>query len=186
VFDTLADGTRKLITPEQKEVTRASSQKKYNLTVDDLKKMVSISNQQNSQVFAINVKSNDPKQAALVANTVADSFKDKIGNFMKINNVSIIDSAKTPDSPVGPNKKLFTLAGLVILGGLTFLTVLARELSDTTVKSPDEVTELFGMTNLGVIGHIKVMKHFDVTRIQTENRANGTHPRSRLSRLNRE
>ena len=186
VFDTLADGTRRLVTPEQKEVTRASSQKRYNLTVDDLKKMVSISNQQNSQVFAINVKSNDPKQAALVANTVADSFKDKIGNFMKINNVSIIDSAKTPDSPVGPNKKLFTLAGLVILGGLTFLTVLARELSDTTVKSPDEVTELFGMTNLGVIGHIKVMKHFDVTRIQTENRTNGTHPRSRLSRLNRE
>ena len=183
VFDTLADGTRRLVTPEQKEVTRASSQKKYNLTVDELKAMVSISNQQNSQVFAINVKSNDPKQAAQIANTVADSFKDKIGNFMKINNVSIIDSAKTPENPVAPNKKLFTLAGLVILGGLTFLIVLVRELSDTTIKSPDDVTELFGMTNLGVVGHIKSMKHFDISRkVET-----GSHStRSRVSRLNRE
>lgn len=187
VFDTLADGTRRLVTPEQKEVTRASSQKKYNLTVDELKKMVSITNQQNSQVFAINVKSNDPKQAALIANTVADSFKDKIGNFMKINNVSIIDSAKTPENSVAPNKKLFALAGLVILGGLTFLIILVRELSDTTIKSPDDVTELFGMTNLGVVGHIKSMKHFDMTKsIQADSSANGRHTRSRLSRLNRE
>ncbi|MEX0381026.1 YveK family protein [Leuconostoc sp. MS02] len=183
VFDTLADGTRRLVTPEQKEVTRASSQKKYNLTVDELKAMVSISNQQNSQVFAINVKSNDPKQAAQIANTVADSFKDKIGNFMKINNVSIIDSAKTPENPVAPNKKLFTLAGLVILGGLTFLIVLVRELSDTTIKSPDDVTELFGMTNLGVVGHIKSMKHFDISR-KAETGSHST--RSRVSRLNRE
>jgi len=183
VFDTLADGTRRLVTPEQKEVTRTSSQKKYDLTVDELKKMVSISNQQNSQVFAINVKSNDPKQAALIANTVADSFKDKIGNFMKINNISIIDSAKTPESPVAPNKKLFALAGLVILGGLTFLIVLVRELSDTTIKSADEVTALFGMTNLGMIGHIKSMKHFDISR-KVETEAQGT--RSRMSRLNRE
>lgn len=185
VYDTLADGTRRLVTPEQKEVTRASSQKAYNLTIDDLKSMVSISNQQNSQVFAINVKSNDPKEAALVANTVADSFKDKIGNFMKINNVSIIDSAKTPEKPVGPNKKLFALAGLVVLGGLTFLIVLVRELSDTTVKSSDDVTQLFGLTNLGAVGHIKSMKHFDMSRkVEVGTHSNGT--RSRLSRLNRE
>lgn len=78
------------------------------------------------------------------------------------------------------------LAGLVILGGLTFLIALVRELSDTTVKSPDEVTELFGMTNLGVIGHIKAMKHFDVAYMQAENRSTGNHSRSRVSRLNRE
>lgn len=184
VYDTLADGTRTLVTPEQKEITKAASQTKYRLTVDELKSMVSISNQQNSQVFAINVKSNDPKQAALIANTVADSFKDKIGSFMKINNVSIIDSAKTPDEPVAPNKKLFALAGLVVLGGLTFLIVLVRELSDTAVKSPDEVSQLLGMTNLGVIGHIKPIKHFDLSRKSTLGNARSSH--SRLSRLNRD
>ncbi len=189
VYDTLADGTRRLVTPAQKEITKPSNKKKYYLSVDELKSMVTISSQQNSQVFSINVKSKDPKLAADVANEVADVFKDKIGGFMKINNVSIIDSAKANKKPVSPNTKLFTLAGLVVLGGLTFLYMLIKELSDTTIKSPDEVSQLFGMTNLGVIGHIKPIKNFSmapssITAVKI-NQSSGTQ-RSRLSRLDRE
>lgn len=189
VYDTLADGTRRLVTPAQKEITKPSNKTKYQLSVDELKSMVTISSQQNSQVFSINVKSKDPKLAADVANEVADVFKDKIGGFMKINNVSIIDSAKVNKKPVSPNTKLFTLAGLVVLGGLTFLYMLIKELSDTTIKSPDEVSQLFGMTNLGVIGHVKPIKNFSMAPSSSAavkvNQSNGTQ-RSRLSRLDRE
>jgi len=189
VYDTLADGTRRLVTPAQKEITKPSNKTKYQLSVDELKSMVTISSQQNSQVFSINVKSKDPKLAADVANEVADVFKDKIGGFMKINNVSIIDSAKANKKPVSPNTKLFTLAGLVVLGGLTFLYMLIKELADTTIKSPDEVSQLFGMTNLGVIGHVKPIKNFSMAPSSSAavkvNQSNGTQ-RSRLSRLDRE
>ncbi|MGO3522626.1 MAG: YveK family protein [Leuconostoc mesenteroides] len=189
VYDTLADGTRRLVTPAQKEITKPSNKTKYQLSVDELKSMVTISSQQNSQVFSINVKSKDPKLSADVANEVADVFKDKIGGFMKINNVSIIDSAKANKKPVSPNTKLFTLAGLLVLGGLTFLYMLIKELSDTTIKSPDEVSQLFGMTNLGVIGHIKPIKDFSMAPSSSAavkvNHSNGTQ-RSRLSRLDRE
>ncbi|QEA34134.1 capsular biosynthesis protein (plasmid) [Leuconostoc carnosum] len=189
VYDTLADGTRRLVTPAQKEITKPSNKTKYQLSVDELKSMVTISSQQNSQVFSINVKSKDPKLAADVANEVADVFKDKIGGFMKINNVSIIDSAKANKKPVSPNTKLFTLAGLVVIGGLTFLYMLIKELADTTIKSPDEVSQLFGMTNLGVIGHVKPVKNFSMAPSSSAavkvNQSNGTQ-RSRLSRLDRE
>ncbi|WP_273730812.1 YveK family protein [Leuconostoc mesenteroides] len=189
VYETLADGTRSLVTPAQKEITKPSNKKKYYLSVDELKSMVTISSQQNSQVFSINVKSKDPKLAADVANEVADVFKDKIGGFMKINNVSIIDSAKANKNPVSPNTKLFTLAGLVVIGGLTFLYMLIKELADTTIKSPDEVSQLFGMTNLGVIGHVKPIKNFSMAPSSSAavkvNQSNGTQ-RSRLSRLDRE
>ncbi|MFT9030847.1 MAG: Wzz/FepE/Etk N-terminal domain-containing protein [Leuconostoc pseudomesenteroides] len=189
VYETLADGTRRLVTPAQKEITKPSNKTKYQLSVDELKSMVTISSQQNSQVFSINVKSKDPKLAADVANEVADVFKDKIGGFMKINNVSIIDSAKANKKPVSPNTKLFTLAGLVVIGGLTFLYMLIKELADTTIKSPDEVSQLFGMTNLGVIGHVKPIKNFSMAPSSSSavkvNQSNGTQ-RSRLSRLDRE
>ncbi|MCS8586310.1 YveK family protein [Leuconostoc mesenteroides] len=189
VYDTLADGTRRLVTPAQKEITKPSNKTKYQLSVDELKSMVTISSQQNSQVFSINVRSKDPKLAADVANEVADVFKDKIGGFMKINNVSIIDSAKANKKPVSPNTKLFTLAGLVVIGGLTFLYMLIKELADTTIKSPDEVSQLFGMTNLGVIGHVKPIKNFSMAPSSSAavkvNQSNGTQ-RSRLSRLDRE
>ena len=189
VYETLADGTRRLVTPAQKEITKPSNKTKYQLSVDELKSMVTISSQQNSQVFSINVKSKDPKLAADVANEVADVFKDKIGGFMKINNVSIIDSAKANKKPVSPNTKLFTLAGLVVIGGLTFLYMLIKELADTTIKSPDEVSQLFGMTNLGVIGHVKPIKNFSMAPSSSAavkvNQSSGTQ-RSRLSRLDRE
>lgn len=189
VYQTLADGTRRLVTPAQKEITKPSNKTKYQLSVDELKSMITITSQQNSQVFSINVKSKDPKLAADVANEVADVFKDKIGGFMKINNVSIIDSAKANKKPVSPNTKLFTLAGLVVLGGLTFLYMLIKESSDTTIKSPDEVSQLFGMTNLGVIGHIKPIKNFSMAPSSSSavkvNQSNGTQ-RSRLSRSDRE
>ncbi|MFZ2381550.1 YveK family protein [Leuconostoc falkenbergense] len=189
VYETLADGTRRLVTPAQKEITKPSNKTKYQLSVDELKSMVTITSQENSQVFSINVKSKDPALAADVANEVADVFKDKIGGFMKINNVSIIDSAKANKKPVSPNTTLFTLAGLVVLGGLTFLYMLIKELSDTTIKSPDEVSQLFGMTNLGVIGHIKPIKNFSMAPSSTTavkiNQSSGTQ-RSRLSRLDRE
>lgn len=186
-YRTLADGTQRLISPAQEEVTKPSKQKPYNLSVDQLKKMVTISNQQNSQVFSINVKAKNAKEAAVVANTVADSFKNKIGDFMKINNVSIIDSAKTNHTPVAPNTKLFALAGLVLLGGITFLVVLAKELSDTTVKSPDEVSQLFGLTNLGAVGHIRKIKHVDMSMANAVNAEHdGLHSRSRLSRLQKD
>ncbi|WP_273708455.1 YveK family protein [Leuconostoc mesenteroides] len=189
VYQTLADGTRRLVTPAQKEITKPSNETKYQLSVDELKSMVTITSQQNSQVFSINVKSKDPALAADVANEVAEVFKDKIGGFMKINNVSIIDSAKANKKPVSPNTKLFTLAGFVVLGGLTFFYMLIKELSDTTIKSPDEVSQLFGMTNLGVIGHIKPIKNFSMAPSSTTavkiNQSSGTQ-RSRLSRLDRE
>ena len=189
VYQTLADGTRRLVTPAQKEITKPSNKTKYQISVDELKSMVTITSQENSQVFSINVKSKDPALAADVANEVADVFKDKIGGFMKINNVSIIDSAKANTKPVSPNTTLFTLAGLVVLGGLTFLYMLIKELSDTTIKSPDEVSQLFGITNLGVIGHIKPIKNFSMAPSSTTavkiNQSSGTQ-RSRLSRLDRE
>ncbi|AHF19430.1 Capsular polysaccharide biosynthesis protein [Leuconostoc mesenteroides KFRI-MG] len=187
VYETLADGTRRLVTPAKKKITKPSTKTKYNLSVEELKSMISISNQTNSQVFSIDVKAKNPKLAADVANEVADAFKDKIGGFMKINNVSIVDAAKADKQPVAPNVKLFTLAGLVVLGGLTFLYMLVKELSDTTIKSPDEISEAFGMTNLGIIGHVKPIKHFSMSpKVEIAKSESHQTPRSRLSRLDRD
>jgi len=175
VYQTLPDGTNVLVTPAQEEVSKQSNKKGYKLSVDDLKDMVSISSQNNSQVFSIDVKSNNPQLSANIANEVADVFKDKIGNFMKINNVSIIDKATANTKPVSPNIKLFTFAGFVIFVGLSFLFVLIKELTDTTIKSSDEVIELLGITNLGTISYIKPIKNFSMNVKELSDTENVVH-----------
>lgn len=165
----------------QKEGTKNSNKKGYKLSVDELKDMVSISNQTNSQVFSIDVKSNNAPLSARIANEVAAVFKDKIGDFMKINNVTIIDKATVNNNPVAPNVKLFTLAGFVFFAGFSLLFVLIKELTDTTIKSSDEVVELFGITNLGTVSYIKPIKKFSMNvseRLVSQNEFN----RSRLDR----
>lgn len=168
----------------QKEGTKNSNKKGYKLSVDELKDMVSISNQTNSQVFSIDVKSNSAPLSARIANEVAAVFKDKIGDFMKINNVTIIDKATVNNNPVAPNVKLFTLAGFVFFAGFSLLFVLIKELTDTTIKSSDEVVELFGITNLGTVSYIKPIKKFSMNvseRLVSQNEFN----RSRLDRKKR-
>ncbi|QMU89621.1 YveK family protein [Weissella cibaria] len=184
VYNTLADGTKILVTPAQQEVIKASTKNRYKLSASELKNMVTISSQTNSQVFSINVESKNAQLSADIANEVAAVFKDKIGVFMKINNVSIIDEAKASKQPVAPNVMLFTVAGSVIFVGLAFLYLLIKEFTDTTIKSPDEVSQLFGMTNLGVIGYIKPIKYFSMNSSAHPSRQSGTK-RSRLGRSDR-
>lgn len=164
--------------------TKHSNKKGYKLSVDDLKDMVSISSQTNSQVFSIDVKSNNAQLSADIANEVAGVFKDKIGDFMKINNVSVIDKATKNSKPVAPNVNLFTLVGFVIFAGFTFLLLLIKELTDTTVKSADEVADLLGITNLGTITYIKPIKQFSMNVSELTGSENVIH-RSRLDRKNR-
>lgn len=184
VYKTLADGTNVLVNPAQEEVTKPSNKKRYKLSVDDLKDMVSISSQNNSQFFSINVKSKNATLSANIANEVASVFKDKIGTFMKINNVSIIDKATANNKPVSPNVTLFTLAGSVVFAIFSFILLLIKELTDTTIKSSDEVVELLGIPNLGTINYIKPIKKFSMNVTEPSDSEKGVQ-HSRLDRKNR-
>jgi Capsular polysaccharide biosynthesis protein len=126
----------------------------YNGNVDDLKNSISISSEQDSQVFSITAKSTNPNTAAKMANEIASTFKEKVIKIMSINNVSIVSKASADSHPVSPRTKLNLLAGIAIglfLGiGLAFLL----ELSDRTVTSEEFLTDELGLKGLGIISEI--------------------------------
>ncbi|KJW11646.1 YveK family protein [Levilactobacillus spicheri] len=119
-----------------------------------LKSAISISNQANSQVFSVTVKSADARTSAAIANTTAKVFKKQVVKMMSVHNVSIVSKATPNFSAVSPRKGLNIVAGLIvgiILGiGLAFI----RELSDKTVTDETFLTEELGLTGLGLISEI--------------------------------
>ena len=169
IYRTNADGTRRLIKEAQPAVVERGG-KSYNLSTDELKKAISVQTQQNSQVFSLQAKTDDPQESAVVANTVANVFKQQIKNIMSINNVTIVSRASSPDSPSFPNKKLFVLAGAVLGLILSFLYILIGDLMDTSVHDDDYLTNELGLTNLGQVNHIEMSKNFTINNNQESRR----------------
>ena len=143
--------------------------------------MISISNQTNSQVFSVNVKSGDPVLSKDIANTIADVFKDQVASIMSVSNVSIVSKATTNRTPVAPNVKLITLAGLVMGVAIGFVWGFIKEITDRTVKDLNFLSEDLKLTNLGVINYIGKMR--DIKDVIAKNNQESNTDTSRISRL---
>lgn len=68
-----------------------------------------------------------------------------------INTISIIEPAQLPRSPIGPNKPatilLAAVIGFILAAGAAFLL----EYLDDSLKNPDDVQKILGLTTLGAI-----------------------------------
>lgn len=119
-----------------------------------LKKSLSISNAQNSQVFSITAKTTDPGTAAAIANATAKVFKQRVGNLMSGNNVSIVSKAAINPTPTSPRKVLNTFIGLILgmVLGIAFAGI--KQLSNRTVTTETSLNEDLGLVSLGIVDEI--------------------------------
>lgn len=140
----------------------------YDLSADELKDDIKISNQQNSQVFSVAVKTDNPQESAAAANTIAKVFRKQIKKIMSVNNVTIVSEASTPNSPSFPNIKLITLAGAVLGLLLSAVWLVVKDMTDTTINTDEFLTEELGLTNLGHINHMNMQRGFKPNRQRRE------------------
>lgn len=73
-----------------------------------------------------------------------------------VNNVNIVSKAVPNDSKTAPKTKMIVFAGLVIglIIGMGYAFI--KELTDTTVKEDDFLTDELQLTNLGHVATIKM------------------------------
>lgn len=182
-YDTDAYGEKVQTAPAQpaKYKLVAAKYGDTDLTADSLAEMISISNQTNSQVFSVNVKTGDAKMSKDIANEIAAVFKDKVASIMAVSNVSIVSKATTNSTPVAPNVKLITLAGFVLGLFAGFAWGFIKEVTDRTVKDLEFLTDELKLTNLGVIGYIGKIR--DVKDVVAANEKKNTSNETRTSRL---
>ncbi|MGX6428799.1 YveK family protein [Levilactobacillus yonginensis] len=119
-----------------------------------LKQALQIENEPNSQVFSVTATATNPQTASVIANKTAQSFKDKIGKIMRIDNVSIVSPATASGGAVSPKKAINILLGVVagLLMGMSLAFI--REATDRTVTSEKFLTEDLGITSLGILSEI--------------------------------
>lgn len=156
-----------ILSPVLKEVKARDS---YKGSLGDLQKSVSVSNETNSKIISVTVTDKDAYTAADIANTVAKTFKEKIVKMMKIDNVTIVSTAKPNATPVFPKKTLGALVGIVLGALIGIAIAIVRELTDKTVKDMDFLTDEVGLTSLGTVFHIEDDDAFAAVEVLNENR----------------
>lgn len=104
-----------------------------------------------SEVIQITVKDPNPQLAADIANEISKVAPDVIIQTVKAGSVEVIAPAKPGDSPVSPNKKLYTgvafLVGIVIAAGIAFLI----EMLDKSIRSEEDIKKVLEFPIIGVI-----------------------------------
>jgi len=147
----------------QEQLTQKNN---YNLSREDIKQMVAVTQSQNSQMFKIEVTSDNPDEAMIISNTVSDVFKKNAASVLNVNKVTITSTAEIPLNPISPNNKLNIMIGAVLglmLGiGIAFLL----ELFDKTVKDERYITEELNLpliSSISEMGNKEVHKGLQVT-----------------------
>lgn len=123
-----------------------------NTSVDELAKQVSAS-ADTSGFITISATSEDPKQAADIANSVYTSLSQQVADdtfasaktgVLASLRLSVIRQAETPSKPSAPNVMKMWFIGLLAGIVLGFLAVIIAEFSDKKIRRPEDVQRAIG------------------------------------------
>ena len=113
--------------------------------------MVRVTNPSNTRILEITVKSPDPEEAQLIANTYASVACEFIAKVMKTVEPSVFQEARLPSAPVSPSKSRNLILGFLIGAVLAVGVITVLFISDDKVRTSDDVTKLLGLPTLGVV-----------------------------------
>lgn len=121
------------------------------VTVQDLQEKLSVTPVRDTEILSFTIQDSDPVMAAKLADAVAAAFMGQIRTFMKVENVSVVDPALVPTSPIKP-RKLMNVALATVLGGMAALGLaFLLEYLDTSVKTSEDVARHLNLPVIGVI-----------------------------------
>ncbi|MEN3769013.1 YveK family protein [Priestia megaterium] len=125
------------------------------MTSGELDKLISVSNEQESQVVNITVQNENPQKSKNIANAISTTFQKEIKSIMNVDNVSILTKARV-GSMIKPNiilnMAIALIVGLMVGLGLAFLL----EYLDKTIKKDKDIEEQLGLPVLGAINIISI------------------------------
>lgn len=129
---------------------------KYDLpeTTKQLSEAINVSVVKDTELIKLAYTCKDPKLAEAVTNELANEFIQKIGQVMRVRNVSVVEKAVEPTHPL-PKKRGIILIASVILGGMLGMGVafLIEGLHKKVRKSSD-MQKILGAEMLGMIPEI--------------------------------
>lgn len=114
-------------------------------SADSVKKLVSVTNESNTEIITISATTTDPKLSKDIANDTVSTFIRTMQKNLNVRNIEVVDKAKLSYIPSGPNVKkntlLATMVGFVL--GCGYATL--RFLFDNRLRTKEEAERYLGI-----------------------------------------
>ena len=102
----------------------------------------------------------DPQRAQAIVNSVARVFPRLVEELERPADggpspvtVSVVENASAPKEPTSPRVRLNLILGMLAGAAIGVATALVREISDTSVKTPEQMRASVGAPVLGIINY---------------------------------
>lgn len=141
----------KIIVTSRPVLSEVISKLKLDLTYEQLVSKISIDNPSDTRILSITAEDPDPVLAKDLADAVAKTSSNYIGEIMEMVPPKIIEEGVVPEEKTSPsngrNALLGAALGIVLICGLTVV----EELLNDTVQSEEDVEKYLGLTVLASV-----------------------------------
>lgn len=150
--------TYREIIKSRRILTKVIDDLDLDMTEAKLKKKISVTSANDTELILITVKDRDSKQAKDIANEIATIFKDEITSIYNIENISIVDKAVEASDPynISVLKQYVIGFGLGFIIGSGIVTMIFY--FDDTIKNQEDIENKIGVSVLAQVPKYKSKK----------------------------
>ena len=114
-------------------------------SADSVKKLVSVSNESNTEIITVTATTTDPKLSKDIANDTVNTFTKTMQKNLNVRNIEVVDKAKLSYVPSGPNIKKNTMLATLVGGVIGVGYAVLRFLFDNRLRTKEEAEKYLGI-----------------------------------------
>ena len=137
---------------------RVKNEMQIDDTYEQLVKKVTVASLKDTEIISISVVDRDKNHSYSLANTIADTFTNEIGQIYNDKSVNVLDRAVEPQKPhnvdLVKQEAIYVAAGIVLATAVIFLMFYF----DRTIKTTEQIEQLFKLPIYGKVRKLETEK----------------------------
>ena len=137
---------------------RVKSEMQIEDTYEQLVKKVTVASLKDTEIISISVVDLDKNHSYSLANKIADTFTDEIGQIYNDKSVNVLDRAVEPQKPynvdIVKQEAIYAATGIVLATAVIFLMFYF----DRTIKTTEQIEQLFKLPIYGKVRKLETEK----------------------------
>lgn len=137
---------------------RVKSEMQIEDTYEQLVKKVTVASLKDTEIISISVVDLNKNRSYSLANRIADTFTDEIGQIYNDKSVNVLDRAVEPQKPynvdIVKQEAIYAAAGIVLATAVIFLMFYF----DRTIKTTEQIEQLFKLPIYGKVRKLETEK----------------------------